>query len=346
MLSAREHCDFSCNEKMCATLDKAGVPRDNKWRSLVMYMRGLSYHDYLSLQQKSQLQSLLTKVFIEKQYTDEKFAELMDKNEKIFSAPYIKKIELTISESQKLLQEFQSTLRYRRGDIKDLESSTANALAMGQEPDKVIATLRVAFRDIIKSMDQDAARLDLLCRTDSLTNLYNRRAFDEFMTESIDKCAKRTQPVSLIFIDIDKFKTFNDTYGHQVGDQALIAVAKIIRHCVLDYKTNIPTEAYTARFGGEEFAIVIPGLLEEKASFLAEIIKKSVEDYNFLIRNEKGDVIQKGINITISLGVAALQAEPCSSTGAKTLLSHADLALYHAKDRGRNTVVRFRDIQS
>ena len=331
---------------MCITLDKAGVPRDNKWRSLVMYMRGLSYHDYLNRQQKSQLQSLLTKVFIEKQFTDEKFADLMEKNEKIFSAPYIKKIELTINESQKLLQEFQSTLRYRRGDIKDLEDSTANALAMGQDPDQVIASLRVAFKDIIKAMDQDAARLDQLCRTDSLTNLYNRRAFDEFMTASLDKSAQRALPVSLIFIDIDKFKAFNDSYGHQVGDQALVAVAKIIKHCVHYITAYTPTEIYSARFGGEEFAIVMPGLQEEKASSLAEMIRKSVEEYNFLIRSVKGEIIQKGIKITISLGVATLQAEQCSPTESKTLLNHADLALYHAKDRGRNAVVRFRDIQS
>jgi diguanylate cyclase (GGDEF)-like protein len=311
-----------------------------------MYMRGLSYHDYLSLQQKSQLQALLTTVFVEKKYTDEKFADLMDKNEKIFSAPYIKKIELTINESQKLLQEFQSTLRYRRGDINDLESSTANALAMGQDPDKVIASLRIAFKELVRSMDKDADRLDQLCRTDSLTSLYNRRAFDEFMIESIDKSAQRALPVSLIFIDIDKFKDFNDSYGHQVGDQALVAVAKIIKHCVNDYKASIPAEIYTARFGGEEFAIIIPGLQEEKTSFLAEIVRKSVEDYNFLIRNEKGDIIQKGIKITISLGIATLQAEQCSSAGAETLLNHADLALYHAKGRGRNAVVRFRDIQS
>lgn len=346
MMTVREHCDFSCNERMCTTLDKAGVPRDNKWRSLVMYMRGLSYHNYLSHHQKGQLQSLLTKVFIEKQFTDEQFAALMDKNEKIFSAPYIKKIQLTIEESQKLLQEFQSTLRYRRGDIKELEDSTANALAMGESPDKVIASLRVAFRDIIKTMDQDAARLDQLCRTDSLTNLKNRRAFDELMAESVDKASQRVLPLSLIFIDIDKFKNFNDTYGHQVGDQALVAVAKIIRHCVHDYTSNVPTELHTARYGGEEFAVIMPGLDEEKASFLAAMLRKSVEDYNFLIRNEKGEVIQKGIRITISLGVAELQAEQCADSGVKTLLNHADLALYHAKNRGRNKVVRFRDIQS
>ncbi len=346
MITSREHCDFSCNERMCTTLDKAGVPRDNKWRSLVMYMRGLSYHNYLSHQQKGQLQSLLTKVFIDKQFTDEQFAALMEKNEKIFSAPYIKKIQLTMEESQKLLQEFQSTLRYRRGDIKELEDSTANALAMGQSPDKVIASLRIAFRDIITTMDQDAARLDQLCRTDSLTNLKNRRAFDELMADSVDKASQRTLPLSLVFIDIDKFKDFNDTYGHQVGDQALVAVAKIIKNCVHDYKTNLPTELYTARYGGEEFAIIMPGLHEEKASLLAEMLRKSVEDYNFLIRNEKGDVIQKGIRITISLGVAELQSEQCSTSGVETLLNHADLALYHAKNRGRNKVVSFRDIQS
>ena len=346
MIKEREHCDFSCNEKMCITLDKAGVPRDNKWRSLVMYMRGLSYHDYLNHHQKSQLQSLLTKVFVEKQFTDEKFAELMDKNEKIFSAPYIKKIQLTINESQKLLQEFQSTLRYRHGDIKDLQESTANALAMGQDPEKVIASLRVAFRDLIKTMDRDVARLDQLSRTDSLTNLSNRRAFDEFMAEAVDKSSQRALPVSLVFIDIDRFKAFNDTYGHQVGDQALVAVAKIIKHCVNDYASTLPAEIHAARFGGEEFAIVMPGLREEKASFLAEMLRKSIEDYNFLIRNEKGDVIQKGIGITISVGVAELPPEQCLNSGVEMLINHADLALYHAKDGGRNKVVRFQDFQS
>ncbi len=346
MQTVREHCDFSCTEKMCLTLDKAGVPRDNKWRSLVMYMRGLSYHDYLSHQQKSQLQTLLTKVFIEKQFTDEKFAELMDHNEKIFSAPYIRKIQLTVSESQKLLQEFQSTLRYRRGDIKDLENSTVNALAMGQDPDQVIASLRVAFKDLVRSMDQDSERLDLLCRTDSLTTLYNRRAFDEFMADAVDKSALRALPVSLIFMDIDKFKHFNDTYGHQVGDQALVAVAKMIKHCVHDYTANNPSELYSARYGGEEFAIIMSGQEEEKASFLAEMIRKSIEDYNFLIRNEKGDIIQKGIKITISLGVAELQAEHSAHSGANGLLHHADQALYHAKASGRNRVVGFSAIQS
>jgi len=289
---------------------------------------------------------LLTKVFIEKQFTDEKFAELMDKNEKIFSAPYIKKIQLTLNESQKLLQEFQSTLRYRRGDIKDLEESTANALAMGKDPEKVIASLRVAFRDLIKTMDRDVVRLDQLCRTDSLTNLSNRRAFDEFMAEAVDKSSQRAMPVSLIFIDIDRFKAFNDTYGHQVGDQALVAVAKIIKHCVNDYASALPAEIHAARFGGEEFAIVMPGLREEKASFLAEMLRKSIEDYNFLIRNEKGAVIQKGIGITISVGVAELRPEQCLTSGVETLINHADLALYHAKDGGRNKVVRFQDFQS
>ncbi len=346
MQTAREHCDFSCTEKMCLTLDKIGVPRDNKWRSLVMYMRGLSYHDYLSHQQKSQLQSLLTHVFIEKEFSDEKFAELMDKNDKILAAPYIKKIQATASESQKLLQEFQSTLRYRRGDIRDLEDSTAKALADGQDPEVVIASLRIAFRDLIKTMDQDVARLDQMCRTDSLTGIYNRRAFDEFMAEAVDKASQRALPVSLIFMDIDKFKVFNDTYGHQVGDQALVAVAKVIKHCVHDYISNLPSEMYTARFGGEEFAIVMPGMNEEKAAFLAELIRKAVEGYNFLLRNEKGDIIQRGIRLSISAGVTELQAEQCSPSGAEVLLHNADLALYHAKGDGRNKVVRFRDIQA
>lgn len=337
----REHCDFSCSEQLCLTLDAAGIPRNNKWRSLVMYMRGLSYHDYLSHQQKADLQALLIRVFQEKDFSDVKFMEIMDKNDKIFSAPYIKKIQETVDESQKLLQEFQSTLKLRKGDISLIEAKTASAMAKGHDPHEIISQLRLAFKDLIKTMDQDMHRLDHLCRTDELTNVYNRRAMDEFLAEELTRTSRRYQPLSLIMLDIDDFKSFNDRYGHRIGDQALIAVATIIKRCTADYGANISAELYPTRYGGEEFAIILPGIVETDAAFLAEIIRKSIEEYNFLIRNEKGEVIKKGVSITVSLGVAEHSPVHPSEVDAETLITNADKALYSAKSNGKNTIVRY-----
>lgn len=337
----REHCDFSCSEQLCLTLDRAGIPRENKWRSLVLYMRGLSYHDYLSHQQKSQLQTLLIEVFQEKDFSDTKFMEIMDKNDKIFSAPYIEKLQETVDESHKLLHEFQSTLRLRKGDISLIEARTSSAMAKGHDPQEIIASLRLAFKDLMNTMDQDMKRLDRLCRTDELTKLYNRRGFDEFISAELERTSSRYQPLSLIMLDIDDFKSFNDSYGHCVGDQALIAVAKIISRCVADYRKNSPTELYSTRYGGEEFALILPNIAESDAASLAETIRIGIEEYNFLIRNDKGEVIQKGIKLSASFGIAQHFSAHTSEEDAKTLITNADKAMYTAKTNGKNQAVQF-----
>jgi diguanylate cyclase (GGDEF)-like protein len=337
----REHCDFSCSEQLCLTLDKAGIPRDNKWRSLVMYMRGLSYHDYLSHQQKSDLQALLIEVFQEQDFSDAKFMAIMDKNDKIFSAPYIEKIQETVKESHKLLHDFQSTLKFRKGDISLIEAKTASALAKGKDPQEIIASLRVAFKDLIHAMNQDLERLDQLCRTDELTKLYNRRAFDEFLAEELESTSRRFHPLSLIMLDIDDFKAFNDDFGHRVGDQALLAVANIIRRCTEDHSAKNSVELKPARFGGEEFTIILPGIIESDAAVIADNIRKNIEEYNFLIRNEKGAVIRKGISITASFGIAEHAPSHPSPEDALTLISKADKALYYSKNNGKNKTTLF-----
>jgi len=337
----REHCDFSCSEQLCLTLDKAGIPRDNKWRSLVMYMRGLSYHDYLSHQQKSDLQNLLIDVFQEKDFSDTKFMEIMDKNDKIFSAPYIEKIQETINESHKLLHDFQKTLKYRKGDITLIETRTASALAQGKDPKEIIASLRVAFKDLVNTMNQDLEKLDQLCRTDELTKLYNRRAFDEFLSEDLELTSRRFHPLSLIMLDIDDFKKFNDNFGHKVGDQALLAVANIIKRCTEEYRSKTTVELKPARFGGEEFTIILPGIVESEAVTIAENIRRNIAEYNFLIRNDKGIVIRKDISITASFGTAEHAPSHLSPGDAETLMSNVDKALYTAKNNGKNRVIQF-----
>nr|MBF0223760.1 GGDEF domain-containing protein [Desulfobulbaceae bacterium] len=142
-------------------------------------------------------------------------------------------------------------------------------------------------------------------------------------------------------LDIDDFKSFNDNYGHRVGDQALIAVAKIISRCVAEYCKGTPAELYATRFGGEEFALILPNIAEPEAASLAETIRSNIKEYNFLIRDDKGEIIQKGISLSASFGVAQHFSNHTSKDDTETLINNADKAMYSAKNNGKNQVVQF-----
>jgi len=343
MDSVREHCDFSCTEKMCTTLDKAGVPKDDKWRSLLIYMRGLDSHDYLSTQQKSQLQSLMLKAVHKKDYSNKSFKYILQASNKIFSAPYRKKIDDTVHESHKLLNDFQRLLKRRKGDIQELENKSVVAVAQGKDPQEIIAELRAAFRNLVQTMDQDAARLDKLSRTDGLTSMDNRRSFDQFLAQATSWSSTSGNPLSLIFLDIDFFKRFNDNYGHRIGDQALVAVAKIVGKCIKSKPDS--NNLFAARYGGEEFAILLPGYHEEEAMIFAETVRQAIADYNFLIRNDNGEIVLRGVSITASFGVAELPTATPNNSAGNTLVEMADRAMYQAKANGRNRVCQHLEVK-
>jgi len=333
----REHCDFSCSEKICLMLDAMGVPPESKWRTLVFYMRGLEDHEYLTDQQKKQTQSLLLKLLREKRFTDETFNEVVEENKKVFNAPYIKKLEEAADESEKLLLEFQDLLKKRRGDIQKLGTTTIGAIEKGKDPKELIQELRSAFHDLIAVLDQDAANLEYLSKTDGLTGLQNRRVFDEFLQKYTEQATKESLPFSLILLDIDHFKKFNDTYGHRIGDQALATVAKIIKQNIQEGSRPKGVDYCGARYGGEEFAVVMPHASLNEAVKKAKTIREQIESYSFVVRNSQGNILHKNIRITASLGVAELKPDWRGKI-VETLIDAADQALYSAKSRGRNRV--------
>ena len=305
-----------------------------------MYLRGLEYHDYLTKPQKSQIQAILLTLFKKKDFSDKKFSEITERSNMIFSAPYINKIEKAVRESQKLLTDFQLLTQKRQGDIKSLECNSVAQIESGKDPSEVITGIRAAFKTLITRMDEDQARLSMLSMTDDLTGLNNRRAFDEFLVNSISIAKENNTTLSMIMLDIDHFKKFNDDYGHRVGDQALAAVGKIIKACSEKYRTEKNKPIFEARYGGEEFSIVLPGaVLIESASY-AEIVRGALESYNFLIRNTAGDIVKTKISITASLGVAELPIDNLPPSPLESLVEAADQALYKAKEAGRNTVCR------
>ena len=158
--------------------------------------------------------------------------------------------------------------------------------------------------------------------TDALTGLGNRHAMEDSFPREIDRSVGDGRPVSLIMIDVDNFKDFNDRFGHLAGDRALTAVAEVLR-------TQFRPHDLIVRYGGDEFAVLLPGVTAEKALDIADRVRQSVSGDT---RDAGDSLIQ--IPIRISMGVAGCD-EACT---LETLLRSADAALYRAKRAGRDAV--------
>ncbi len=171
------------------------------------------------------------------------------------------------------------------------------------------------YRDILK---EQSIR-------DGLTGIANRRRFDEFLASSWDLARRRALSISVVMIDIDFFKLYNDNYGHQAGDACLKKVAKILES-TLRRKIDL-----AARYGGEEFGCIMLDTDRNGALMMAEEFRKNV-----LALEIPHDYSPVDRYVTISLGVAALS--PSRENSAAALVSKADQALYRAKNNGRNRV--------
>jgi diguanylate cyclase len=159
--------------------------------------------------------------------------------------------------------------------------------------------------------------------TDALTGIANRKSFDEKLRNAAREAMENDEPLSLLFLDIDHFKRFNDTYGHQLGDQVLALVAKTLTDCVKG-------RDITARYGGEEFAIILPQTRLVDARRVAEQIRATMMRRRIVGRSTGEDYG----TVTLSIGVGGFRpGEPLGE-----LLGRADGALYLAKKNGRNRV--------
>jgi diguanylate cyclase (GGDEF)-like protein len=161
--------------------------------------------------------------------------------------------------------------------------------------------------------------------TDELTGLFNRRRFQEAMATEVERSKRFGQPVGLVLLDLDDFKTVNDTYGHQQGDLVLREVARVLRETSREIDEP-------ARYGGEELAVVLPGTDLEGAYNLAERVRAGIESLSLPLLDGDGT-----LRVTASFGVATL---PGSADDMRGLVAAADEALYRAKHAGKNRTVR------
>lgn len=170
------------------------------------------------------------------------------------------------------------------------------------------------------------AAVEQQARQDGLTELANRRIFDQQLPEIIARTSRTNDKCSLLLLDIDRFKSVNDTYGHPTGDEVLRHVASVLKDQVR--QLHPATRPLAARYGGEELAVVLPGVELESARQTAEAIRSAVESASIRHQNHS-------ISVTLSAGVAT---SPDVAGSASELLTAADAALYSAKEAGRNRV--------
>ncbi|OOZ73359.1 hypothetical protein BOW49_09315 [Solemya velum gill symbiont] len=185
-----------------------------------------------------------------------------------------------------------------------------------------LATLANAFNLLMSELNQRQKQLQEQARTDPLTGINNRRQFYRLGEPEVDRSHRYGRPLSLLILDADHFKQVNDTYGHGVGDHILIALATGLEQSLRS--SDIP-----ARFGGEEFVVLMPETPSDTANEIAERLRAMVAER--IVVTSTGE----RVSVTISIGVSSLQPE---DTDLDQMIKRADRALYRAKEAGRNRV--------
>jgi diguanylate cyclase (GGDEF)-like protein len=214
-------------------------------------------------------------------------------------------------------------------------SLTAEIHERQKTDDKLQSLLDVAMRErgdlevlvqILMDEGDSYAEEGEKARIDGLTGIPNRRRLDEFLLKEWDRHKKLQQPLSFLLCDVDNFKSFNDLYGHQAGDECLQTIARAITTC-------LRSDDLVARYGGEEFAMVLPHTPHQRAVQIAERVRAAV--FATAIPHSASKVCGQ---VTLSIGVACQNLQPQDASCARTLVEESDRNLYLAKRLGRNRV--------
>jgi len=219
-------------------------------------------------------------------------------------------------------QDLQTALT---AEVRERQAAEERLQKLIQAVSREKGDLEILVQILIDQGD-DSAEEGKKARIDGLTQIANRRRFDEYLLNEWNRHLRLQQPLSLLMCDVDHFKLYNDSYGHQAGDECLKVVAKAISR-------GFRTGDLVARYGGEEFAIVLPHTDRMGAIRVAERLRSAVLDT--VIPHAASPVCNR---VTLSIGVACATPDPKGAGDARSLIEEADRNLYLAKRRGRNQV--------
>lgn len=210
--------------------------------------------------------------------------------------------------------------------VKDLSLSRGhiieqNSVLVAANEELLITQQRLHERTV--ELENTCLQVQRLAMTDPLTSIANRRCFFDTMERQFAAMVCNCRPISLLMLDIDRFKTINDTYGHQAGDKVLLELAAMIQR-------STRNGDLAARIGGEEYALLLPDTRSQEAVMIAGRIQKSLADHEFILGENKR------VSVTVSVGICTLSQLPCLDR--EKLYNYADQALYHSKHIGRNSI--------
>lgn len=212
-------------------------------------------------------------------------------------------------------------------DGKNMLISFAIDISMQKESQSQLINMHVKLAQQTQELKQAQEKLQDQANRDPLTNMYNRRYFNDISEKTMALSKRNKTPFSVLMIDIDKFKNINDAYGHNAGDEVIKLLASRLCELIRESDTS-------ARFGGEEFAVMLPNTAQANAARLAQKIRIDIEGLSYVDKNET-------IKFTVSVGVAEFDFEKDSLLN--DVLDKADKALYDAKNSGRNRVSVFNE---
>jgi len=216
------------------------------------------------------------------------------------------------------------------GSLRMIISSMASATFEMAQNTKELESNLARSKDQISQLTTSIEAIRTESLTDALTNIANRKKFDFTMQKESDFYKAEREPMCLLLADIDHFKSFNDTHGHQTGDQVLRLVAAIL-------KQNVKGRDLAARYGGEEFAVVLPQTSLHDAVVVAEHIRQAVANKE-LVKKSTGTKLGR---VTMSIGAAEINDQDT----IESLIARADKCLYAAKADGRNNVKSENDLE-
>ncbi len=214
-------------------------------------------------------------------------------------------------------------LQSSTGDIVGAICSCSDVTAM-KESEQRLQEYSSELEKQKSELNEANIRLQALATTDGLTGLKNHRMFQEFLENGVEQARRYHRQLSLVVLDVDHFKKYNDTFGHPAGDAVLVEIGKILAH-------EARTSDLVARYGGEEFVIVLPDTGADGAQLAAERIRKAIADST-----------QFQCALTASFGISTFVA---TNDDRESLIAAADRALYVSKERGRNQVTHWNDLK-
>ena len=221
---------------------------------------------------------------------------------------------------------------FMRKPFEDLDVITSVVNRAAEKAALIVENRRLGEELRIKASDLNEANTALLKLADNLkesairdglTGLYNHRRFRDALIRELSLAEKNVTPLSILFMDVDHFKQFNDTHGHLAGDEVLKEIANLASERVAE-------RGFVARYGGEELVALLPGVKKKAAGEIAEAIRGAVENHPF-----RGRETQPLGKVTLSLGLATYPENGVTPTA---LIAQADRAVYAAKEAGRNTL--------